>query len=77
MLSRDYRLPRATLERLKAAVADVELAEIPSSSEPPQADGYTYEVTTNRRTIRAPQGKVSSLLARVIALAEGRAFTAG
>ena len=72
--SRDYRLPRLTLERLKAAVADVELAEVASSSEPPPADGSVYEVSTTRRTIRAPQGKVSPLLARVIALAEGRAY---
>lgn len=72
--SREYRLARGTLERLKAAVADVELAEVPSSNEPPPADGYAYEVTTNRRTIRAPQGKVPSLLAQVIALAEGRAY---
>ncbi len=75
MRSRDYRVPRPTLERLKAAVADVELSEIPSSSEAPPADGYIYEVTTNRRTIRAPQGRVSSVLARVIGLTEGRAYT--
>ena len=74
--ARAYRLPRGTLERLKAAVADVELAEVPSSNEPPPADGYTYEVTTNRRTIRALQGKVPSPLVQVIALAEGRATTA-
>ena len=72
--SRTYRLRRGMLERLKAAVADVELAEVPSSNEPPPADGYAYEVTTNRRTIRAPQGKVPSMLAQVIALAEGRAY---
>ena len=75
--SRDYRLARGTLERLKAAVADVELAEVPSSGEPPPADGYEYEISTPRRTIRAPQGKVPSLLARVIALAEGRATIGG
>ncbi len=68
MRSRDFRLSRATLERLKAAVADVELAEIPSSSEPAPAGGYVYEISTGRRTIRAPQGRLPSQLARVIAL---------
>lgn len=74
--SRSYSLTGANLERLKAAVADVELAEVPSSSAPPPADGYTYEITTNRRTIRASQGQVPPLLLRLIALAEGRAYTA-
>ncbi len=73
MQSRSYRLPRATVQRLKAAVAQVELAEVPSSNQPPPADGYVYEVSTNRRSIRAPQGALPSQLARVVALAEGRA----
>lgn len=73
--SRSYRLPRATLERLKAAVQDVELAEVPSSNQPPPADGYVYEISTIRRTIRVPQGTLPSQLARVVALAEGRAYT--
>ncbi len=73
--SRTYRLPRAALERLKAAVANVELAEVPSSNQPPPADGYSYEVSTIRRTIRAPQGGLPSQLARVVGLAEGRAST--
>lgn len=74
--SRSYRLAPATLTRLKAAVAAVELGEVPSSNQPPPADGYLYEVSTNRRTIRAPQGGVPAPLARVIALAEGRAQAA-
>jgi hypothetical protein len=75
MRSRSYRLARATLERLKASVQDMELAEVPSSSQPAPADGSVYEISTARRTIRAPQGALPSQLERVVALAEGRAYT--
>jgi hypothetical protein len=75
--SRSYRIAPATLERLKSAVVEVELAEVPSSSGSAPAGGGQYEVSTNRRTIRAPEGNVPPLLRRVIALAEGRAYTAG
>lgn len=67
-----YHLAPRALTRLKRQLERIELADVPTSSVPPPADGYVYEVTANDRTIRAPQGKVPPLLGPVVAFARSR-----
>jgi hypothetical protein len=65
---RDFRVPADEVTRLEAELEAADFPHLQSSyrNDPPIADGYTYEVTYENRTVRCEQDAGPPALERVI-----------